>query len=121
MLPLDILIPAIVSLIIGLGAHFVSLNINRSKNNAMKDIRGYSALETQLGNAIEENKSLEAKLADREVQANELRDLKYSLELKIALLEREVNTLKETLKSLREEKFHLKAEISMLKQQEEQS
>lgn len=113
----DILIPAIISLVIGLGAHIVSLSINRNKTSTMKDIRGYDSLETQLGNVLDENRNLEVRLQDKDTKTDELREVKYDLELKIALLDREIASLKETLKASNEENFQLRTELSMLREQ----
>ncbi len=118
-IPLEILIPAVVSLIVGLGAHSVSLminkNNNKSKSDAMKNIRGVDSLETQIEHLIDENKELGTRLLSRENREDESREVRYSLELKLALLEREITALKKTVKTLNEENFQLKTEISMLR------
>lgn len=115
---LDIIIPAVVSLIIGLGAHYVSLSINRSKNKTARDIRGYSSLEHQLEDAISKAKTLEHKLDEKDEAALELRDLKYGLEFKIELLSRELKSLQEKYRALEEENFQLRSEVSMLRNQD---
>jgi len=111
---LNILIPALISVLIGVAAHFVSFRVAKIKNETSLDMRGFESLENQLDNVLEENKILEKKLDEKDAKADELRDLKYTLELKIAMLEKEMEELKETVRVLNEENFQLKTKLSIM-------
>lgn len=111
---LNIIVPAVVSIFVGITSHYVSYQIAKNKNNTSLDMRGFESLENQLDNALENNKQLEEKLEAKDEKAEELRDLKYELELKIAMLEKEMGELKDKVKQLNEENFQLKNKIAIM-------
>jgi peptidoglycan hydrolase CwlO-like protein len=113
---LNIIVPAVVSIVVGVTSHYVSFKIAKSKNDTSLDVIGFQSLENQLGNVLDENRELEKKLEAKDEKAEELRDLKYNLELKIAMLEKEMQELKETVRVLNEENFQLKSKLSMMKE-----
>lgn len=124
MIPTEVLVPAVVSLIVGVFAHIASLYISRSNNKNKLEIRNIESLEKQLE---EKNKELNAKdkvIFDQQQSMDDLRDLKYQQEAQLERVKREISNLQDEKSLLQKENITLKetvlqhnTEIAALKRQ----
>ena len=112
MIPSDILVPSIVSIILGLLTHLGAVLVSKSSNRNKLDIRSIDTLEKQLGQKEQEISELRQSLGD-------LRSLKYELEMSKTIMKKDMDILQKDLNDLRAESLKQKEEIHKLRLENE--